>query len=273
MLIPLMLGLLLLPAPISATGFDTIINVVPARVEVSSGEEFSVEIAIDPDGAEVYSTQYTLSFDPDVLEALSQEEGDLLNEDGAANTIEITNVIDNEAGTLEYGLTRMGVTTGITAAGTLSRITFRVIRAGRGSYLNLTGVIVGNTKPNEIPVSVENGVCLVGGVTPTSTPAPTATTPGADTHASTVPETVTATATATATTTATTTVTPDEEAEPEPEPEAISEETVTPVSTPTVTEMKSIPVSTPTENTPGFGVIMACTGIVIISYALRRRFR
>jgi hypothetical protein len=271
MLIPLMLGLLLLPAPISATDSDTIIKVVPARVEVSSGEEFSVEIVLDPDGAEVYSAQYTLRFDPDVLEALSQEEGDLLNEGGAANTIEITNVIDNEAGTLEYGLTRMGVTTGITAAGTLSRITFRVIGAGRGSYLNLTGVIVGNTKAKKIPVSVENGVCLVGGVAPTSTPAPTATAPGADTHASTVPETVTATATATATTTATTTVTPDAEAEPEPEP--ISEETVTPVPTPTVTEMKSIPVSTPTENTPGFGVIMACTGIVIISYALRRRFR
>jgi hypothetical protein len=270
----LLLGLLLIPAPISASDSDTVIKVVPARIDVSAGEEFSVEIVIDPDGAEVYSGQYTLKFDPGVLEALSQEEGDFLNEAGVANTVEVANTIDNEAGTLDYGLTRMGVTTGVTTTGTLSRVTFKVIDGDRGSYLNLTDVIVGDTKPNEMPVSIESGVCFVGGNAPASTPEPTATTTEADnTPAPTVTETVTATATATATatTTATTTVTP--EAEAKPEPEAISEETVAPVSTPTVTEMKSMPVSTPTENTSGFGVIMSCTGIVIISYALRRRFR
>ena len=266
----LLLGLLLIPAPISASDSDTIIKVVPARVDVSSGAEFSIEIVIDPDGAEVYSGQYTLRFDPGVLEALSQEEGDLLNEAGAANTIEVKNEIGNEAGTLEYGVTRMGVTTGVTATGTLSQITFKVIGGDQGSYLNLTDVVVGNVEVNMIPVLIANGVCLVGGVAPISTPEPTAATTGADN----VPA---PSATETVTATATTTATPEVEAEgeKETEQEAMSEstETVTPVSTPTVKGLKSMPVSTPAETASGFGVIMACTGILIISYVLRRRFR
>ena len=260
-LIPLMIGLLLIPATISASDSDTTIEVVPARVEVSASEEFSIEIVIDPDGANVYSGQYTLSFDPGVLEALSQEEGDLLNEAGAVNTIEVTNSIDNDAGKLEYGLTRMGVATGVTTTGTLSRVAFKVIGEARGSYLDFTDVVVGDTSAKEIPVLTENGVCLVGGVAPISTPEPTITTTEEDTHAPTV--------TATATATATTTVTPEAEVELE----VISEETVIPVSTPTTKEMKSMPVSTSAENAPGFGAIVACTGILIISCSLRRRFR
>ena len=171
-LVSLILGLLLLPAPTYASDSDTTIRVVPARVDVSAGEEFSVEIVIDPDGVEVYSGQYTLGFDPEILEALSQVEGDLLNEAGTVNTIEVTNNIDNEAGKLEYGLTRMGVTTGVTTTGTLSQITFRVIGGDRGSHLNLTDVVVGDTMAKAIPVLVEDGVCLVDGKPPYVMPTP-----------------------------------------------------------------------------------------------------
>ncbi len=60
----------------------------------------------------------------------------------------------------------MGVTTGVTTTGTLSQITFRVIGGDRGSYLNLTDVVVGDTMAEAIPVAVENGVCLVDGKPP-----------------------------------------------------------------------------------------------------------
>ena len=262
----LILGLLLLPAPISASDSGTTIQVVPARIDVSAGEEFSVKIVIDPAGVEVYSGQYTMRFDPKILEALSQEEGDFLNEAGAANTVGATNNIDNEAGKLEYGLTRMGVTTGVTTTGALSRVAFKVIGGDRGSYLNLIDVVVGDTNAKGVQVSIESGICHVDGNAPASTPTPTATTAETDTHASTVTGTVAATATAT--TTVTTTATPEQEHEAI----AGSGKPATPVSTPTAKEAKSMPVSTPAEATPGFGVIMACTGILIISYALKMRF-
>ena len=169
----LVLVLLLLPAVVSADDVNTTIRVVPSSIDTSVGEEFGIDVVIDPGGEAVYSAQYKLLFDPDILEALSQEEGDLLNEGGAANTIEIVNSIDNEGGNLQYGLTRMGVVTGVTATGTLAHVTFRVIGGDRGSRIELTDVIVGNPIPEEMPVSVESGVCFVDGKPPyvASTPA------------------------------------------------------------------------------------------------------
>ena len=169
----IMVGMMTLSvASYTDNGGNATMKVVPSSIDRAVGDEFSVEIVVDPDGVEVYSGQYAMRFDPEILEALSQEEGDFLNEAGAANTIEATNNIDNEAGTLEYGLTRMGVTTGVTTTGTLSQITFRVIGGDRGSYLNLTDVVVGDTMANAIPVLIENGVCLVDGKRPYVTPTP-----------------------------------------------------------------------------------------------------
>ncbi|RKY55989.1 MAG: hypothetical protein DRP93_02295 [Candidatus Neomarinimicrobiota bacterium] len=153
-------------------GGNATMKVVPSSIDRIVGDEFSIAIVIEPDDAEVYSAQYALGFDPEILEALSQKEGDFLNEAGAANTIEVKNEIDNEAGKLGYGVTRMGVTTGVTVAGTLSQITFRVIGGDRGSHLDLTDVVVGDTMAKAIPVLVEDGVCLVDGKPPYVTPTP-----------------------------------------------------------------------------------------------------
>jgi hypothetical protein len=169
----LLAGLMILPVAVYADdGDDATIKVVPSSIDRMIGDEFSVEIVVDPDGVEVYSGQYAMWFDPDILEALSQEEGDFLNEAGTVNTIEVTNNIDSEAGKLEYGLTRIGVTTGVTTTGTLSQITFRVIGGDRGSYLNLTDVVVGDTTAKAVPVLIEDGVCLVDGKPPYVTPTP-----------------------------------------------------------------------------------------------------
>ena len=260
MIIALALGLLLLPAMTSASG--TVLKVIPASIDTSAGEEFSVDIVLDPDGAPVYGVQYELVFDTTSLEFVSQTAGDFLSHDGA-NTIEILNKFNEESKRIEYGETRMGADTGVTAAGTLAHITFRVI-GDQGSNIELTNVIVSSPQGEEISVSVENGVCLVDGIAPTSTPEPTATATEGQTSTPSATETVTATATMTETATST------------PEPESIPEETSAPVSVPPAEqspteESESPHASTPTENTSGFGAIMACAGILVVSYALRRR--
>ncbi len=250
----IMLGLLLLPAAASTSGANTSIKVIPASIDVSVGEEFSVDIVLEPGGDEVYGVQYELTFDTTSLEFVNQTAGDFLSQDGA-NTIEILNKFNEESKRIEYGETRMGADTGVTAAGTLARITFRVI-GDRGSYLDLTEVIVADpTGSRELPVSVENGICLVGGIAPTSTPEPTAIATGGKTPAP--------------------TATMIETATPMPEPESIPEETSTYMSTPSVEQLAGNPEptrdSTPAEHAGGFGVITAYAGILIISFALKRR--
>lgn len=252
----IVLGLLLIPAAASTSGVNTSIKVIPASIDVSMDEEFSVDIVLEPGGDEVYGVQYELTFDTTSLEFVSQTAGDFLSLDGT-NTVEVVNGFSSESQKLEYGETRMGVDTGVTAAGTLTHITFRVI-GDRGSYLDLTEVIVGaptDAGSEALPVSVENGICLVDGIAPTSTPEPTATATVWDTPAP--------------------TTTMIETAAPTPEPESMPDEISSHESPPPSEQPAGNPESahdsTPAEHASGFGVIAACAGILIVSFILKRR--
>ena len=150
-------------------GGNTTMKVIPSSIDCNRGEEFGIEIVVDPDGAEVYGVQYELIFDTTSLECVSQTKGDFLSQDGA-NTIEIVNRFNNTIGKVEYGETRMGVKTGVTSTGTLANITFRAI-GDQGSYLELTDVIVSSSQAEAMPVSVESGICLVDGKPPRVTAA------------------------------------------------------------------------------------------------------
>ena len=260
MIIALTLGLLLIPAMTSASG--TVLKVIPASIDASAGEEFSVDVVLDPDGTPVYGVQYDLIFDTTSLEFVSQTAGAFLSHDGA-NTIEILNKFNEESKRIEYGETRMGVETGVTAAGTLARITFRVI-GDQGSNIELTNVTVSNPQAEEMPVSIEKGVCLVDGSAPAITSEPTATATEGQTSTPSATETVTATAAMTETATST------------PELESIREEASAPASVPPAEQSptedsESVHDSTPPENTSGFGAIMAYAGILMVSYVLIRR--
>ncbi|MEA1905617.1 MAG: hypothetical protein U9N12_01510, partial [Euryarchaeota archaeon] len=204
----------------------------------------------------VCAAQYKLTFDTTSLEFVSQTAGNFLSQDGA-DTIEAVNVLNSESQKLEYGEARRGVDTGVMATGTLAHITFRVI-GGQGSYLDLTEVVVGAPTDEgscALPVSVENGICLVDGIAPTSTPEPTTTVTAWETPAP--------------------TATMIETAIPTPEPELVPEETSTYESTPPLEQPAGNPESahdsTPAEHASGFGVIAACAGILIVLFVLKRR--
>ena len=167
----LLVGMIAIPVAVYADdGGNATIKVIPYSIDCNRGEEFSIEIVVDPDGTPVQGAQYYLTFDTTSLEFISQTAGDFLSHDGA-NTIEIVNRFNNEFQRLEYGETRMGVETGVTAAGTLANITFRAI-GDRGSYLELTDVIISDLQAEEMPVSVESGICLVDGKPPCMTLTP-----------------------------------------------------------------------------------------------------
>jgi predicted nucleic acid-binding protein len=76
-----------------------------------------------------------------VLHAEWQNEGDLLNYDGADTNVYI-NTIDNGAGTIAFAATRLDVATGVTTPGTLAVVKFTAIRKGECSDLTLTEVVV-----------------------------------------------------------------------------------------------------------------------------------
>ena len=126
---------------------------------ISIGEEFTVDIMVEPDGSdEIYGAQYDLTFNNDILEAIDQTKGTFLSQDGA-NTIEIINKINNSIGKIKYSEIRIGVPDiGISNPDILSSITFKVIGT-EGSDLVIDNMILSDPMAQPISnIEINNGV-------------------------------------------------------------------------------------------------------------------
>ena len=133
-----------------------VISVEPSYITVSPGDEFTVNITVDPAGTEVMGAQYWLLFDNILLQGLSQKNGTFLRQDGA-NTNVYSNETNNTIGRVRYGETRMGVNYGVTSPGTLATITFKAMEQGVSS-LNLSKVKLTGPDAQIISnVTVNNG--------------------------------------------------------------------------------------------------------------------
>jgi len=156
-----------LPAAISQTASAATISVEPSYLNVTPGEEFSVNITVYPGGAEIYGAQYTLHFDNILLRALSQNKGPFLTQDGAGYIV-IKNNWDNTVGKTDYGEMRKGVDYGVTEPGVLATIDFEV-RSSGVSELCFGEVILSDPNGSEIlNVTVNNGTVETTGAQPLS---------------------------------------------------------------------------------------------------------
>lgn len=117
-----------------------------------AGANITVNINVDPIGYEIYGAEYSLHFDPDKLEALSQTKGEFLTQDGSTSFVVITR-INNSAGLLEYAESRTVTNDGVTKEGVLSTIKFRIKEdaLSGNTTLDLGNVILTNPTPISIP--------------------------------------------------------------------------------------------------------------------------
>jgi len=130
---------------------------------VSPGSTFTANITVDPVDNEVFCVGYEISFDKDVVNVISQTEGDFLNHDGA-ETYVATNTYDNSIGKAEYEITRWGgVDYGITTPGTLASITFDVVGSpGEPGSLNFSYTMMGgNPIADSIDVVMYNATFAI----------------------------------------------------------------------------------------------------------------
>ena len=263
----ILLAFILLPAAASTSAMASTpeVSVVPAVINTNVSNRFTINVTVSPAGNEIYGAQYTLRFDPFILQVVKQTKGTFLSQDGAS-TVEVKNSFNNTRGTVEYGETRVGVKNGVEEPGTLTSISFEVVGTGT-SDLELLDVIMSDPHAESIKTVVNNGSCVAGGgetstetPTPTPTPTPTVTatpTPtSASTHTPTASPAPTPTATATVETTATTTPSSTT-------PPADIMQTHTPTSSPTETPKTSI---------PGFETVLSiCALLLVIVTKLKMR--
>lgn len=150
------------------------VGIEPTSLEISHGDNFTVNIKVDPDDTEILGAQYRLSFDNNLLNVIDQSKGTFLSQDGT-NTINIPNKINNSIGEVEYGETRPGVSYGVTNSGILVVITFNTTGSGACNLI-LDDVILSNVSAGAIPgVEVNEGICDIVIIEQKSTSSPTKT--------------------------------------------------------------------------------------------------
>ncbi|MDD5615296.1 MAG: PGF-pre-PGF domain-containing protein [Candidatus Methanoperedens sp.] len=143
---------------------STAVNALAAPVEVSVisdlqsrkvGQDFIINISIDPFNNPITGAQFNLLFDSSVLEIKSITEGSLFNQNGA-NTAFNSGILNNSDGTLinVWGLI---ITPGanVTTKANIATITMNAKNTG-SSRLNLTHVIVSDPDSHAIEVNITN---------------------------------------------------------------------------------------------------------------------
>ncbi len=136
------------------------ISVMPTSQTVSKGDNFTVDIYVDPEGNVTAGVDYVLRFDNTLLNATLLTRGSFFSGDTW-----IHKEINNTAGTIDYGETLLGGS-GVTNPDTLATITFQAIAEETGvselSFETVTlcdpdGVRISTTR-NDGNVSVIAGI-------------------------------------------------------------------------------------------------------------------
>ncbi|HEY50301.1 MAG TPA: hypothetical protein G4O20_00640 [Dehalococcoidia bacterium] len=141
---------------------------VSAPGEVNSGEQFTVDIVVNPATA-IAGVQFDLAFDPSLVTVDSVAEGDLLSQNGAS-TYFSPGTTDNVAGTVT-GVAGAITTPGqvVSTAGTFATITMTAGDGGGTCTLTLSEVVVGDIDGQSVPVSVVSGQVIINQTSPPST--------------------------------------------------------------------------------------------------------
>lgn len=173
------LALLLLILPAASFGFDNNTNntskekdvcyhvrVLKGTPDMSAesktvtlGEQFTINVTINPMSWEIYAARYDLYFNNTTLHAESQNPGAFLSQDGTS-TVVVTNEINNTLGRVSYNETRIGVENGTAIPGVLASITFKAIGIGT-SNLSLCNVVLSDSNGISIEAVVNNGTITV----------------------------------------------------------------------------------------------------------------
>jgi hypothetical protein len=121
------------------------------------GSPVVVQVAITG-VVDLYAYQFSLAFDPSVLQATSVDEGALLP--AAGTTFFVGGTIDNTLGTISFtAASLIGALPGVNGSGVLANIGFNVMQAGM-SPLVFSEVLLLDSNLLDLQVQVQNGTLV-----------------------------------------------------------------------------------------------------------------
>lgn len=138
-----------------------VVRVSPSTTTPTVGQAFQVNL-IGEDFIDLYAYNFTLSFDPARIRAVSVDEGSLLA--GAGETYFIPGMIDNIIGSISFtGNTLIGAMSGANGNGTLAIMGFEAIGEGT-SLLSLADLLFLDSGLADLAATPQDGrVTLTAG--------------------------------------------------------------------------------------------------------------
>ncbi len=139
-----------LAGPVFAQQLSISASPNPAQVGQSIGVDVMISGIQD-----LYGYQFSLSFNPALLQANGGTEGSFLSAGG--NTFFDAGTVDNSAGTVSYAFdTLLSAVPGVSGSGTLIHLNFTALSAGTAA-LNFSDVIFLNSLSADINVTAQPG--------------------------------------------------------------------------------------------------------------------
>lgn len=144
-----------------ARAADPVVSITAAAAPVIQGTGLDLQVLLSG-VSDLYSYQFSLAFDPSVLQAGAVTEGAFLGTGGS--TYWDGGVVDNTVGTLSFAFnTLIGTVPGVSGSGALASIHFNTIGVGT-SAISFTDTLLLNSALDTISVQVNPGSVSVTAV-------------------------------------------------------------------------------------------------------------
>ena len=151
--------LMILVAVLVLAGISTAapveIGIYPASKIIEKGQDFTVNVSVDPVGNPITGAQFNLLFNGSVVEVKNVSEGNLFKQKGAS-TLFNPGILNNSEGSL-INVWDLIIVPGanVTTKGTLATLTMNAKKTGTAGF-NLSNVIVSDPASNATQVNVAN---------------------------------------------------------------------------------------------------------------------
>ena len=119
-------------------------------------EDFSLKVVIDPT-QEIYAVQFLVSYDSQILEAVSLEKG-CLSKDGSITYVK-SQIL---TGVIEYAETRMGNIEGVSCSDEILKINFKALKSGK-SNIKFSSLKISDSNLNSLDIDIEDIQIIVKG--------------------------------------------------------------------------------------------------------------
>jgi hypothetical protein len=137
-------------------GEEPAIGFSPAETRVPPGAEFTVELKVSG-MARLYGAAVEVKYDPQVIECLGMEDGNVFSEP----SLEVKREVNAAEGVLKFAETMLGERDGFNGDGTLVKIKFKALQEGSGKLTIAKSELV-DASLADIKAKTEEGIIIAG---------------------------------------------------------------------------------------------------------------